>query len=335
MKSSVAVLAFVSLLALPALARAEAVATVAGEPISREDLERSIRPQLIELENNRYEILEQGLDGMISEKLLAKEAKTRGISVEELRRTEIEAKIQQPTDEDAQKLYDQNKAQLGNASFEELKPRIMAYLVNQKSAARQTEFLDGLKKKHETKIMLEPPKVSVDSGGRASRGGDASAPVTIIAFSDYECPFCKRSEEVVTQVMTTYPKDVRYIHRDFPLPFHAHAKDAARGALCAGDQGKFWEMHDKLFKATDLSVENIKKTAGELGLDQAKFDACLASTEHDKQIDADIAAGSDVGVSGTPAFFINGRMISGAQPFEKFKEIIDSEIARSKTASAK
>lgn len=330
MKSIFRFLTLVSLLAVPGFAAAETVATVAGEAISRDELERSLRPQLIEIENNRYDILEQGLEGIIAEKLLAKEAQARSVTVEQLRTTEIEGKIQQPTDEDAQKLFEQNKAQLGNATFDELKPRIMAYLVNQRSSVRQTEFLAELKKKYETKITLEPPKVNIDTAGRASRGGDATAPVTIIAFSDYECPFCKRAEEVVTQVLAAYGKEIRYVHRDFPLPFHANAHEAAQAARCAGDQGKYWEYHDALFKASDLTPESLKKTAGELGLDGAKFDQCLASEAHNDEIEADIAAASDVGVTGTPAFFINGRMISGAQPFEKFKEIIDAEIERSK-----
>jgi protein-disulfide isomerase len=319
----------------PSLARAETVvATVAGDPISMAELEKTVKPQLIEIENNRYDVLEQGLEGMISEKLLAKEAAARGVTVEQLRSTEIEAKIQQPTDDDARQLFEQNKAQLGNAAFDDLKPRIVAYLVNQRSAARQTEFLDELKKKYETKISLEPPKIDVDTAGRASRGGDASAPVTIIAFSDYECPFCKRAENTVAQVMSTYGNQVRYVHRDFPLPFHAHAHEAAQAARCVGDQGKFWEYHDKVFQAQDLSRDNLKKLATEVGADPQKLDQCISSGTHEDEIQADIAAGSDVGVSGTPAFFINGRMLSGAQPFERFKEIIDGEIARRQAAAA-
>jgi len=334
MKSRLGALVFASFLIAPAFAQGDTVATVAGEPISREELERAVRPQLIEIENNRYEVLEQGLDGMISEKLLAKEAAARGVTVEQLRTTEIDGKIQQPTDDDARQLFEQNKAQLGNATFEDLKPRITAYLVNQRSAARQTEYLDELKKKYDTKISLEPPKIEVDTGGRASRGGDANAPVTIIAFSDYECPFCKRAETTVSQVMSTYGNQVRYVHRDFPLPFHAHAHEAAQAARCAGDQGKYWEYHDKLFQAQDLSTDNLKKIGSELGLDQPKLEQCISSGAHDDEINADVAAGSDVGVSGTPAFFINGRMLSGAQPFERFKEIIDGEIARRQAAAA-
>ena len=331
MRISLSSLFFALLLAFPTFVRADTVATVAGDSISRDDVEKRVRPQLIEVENNRYEILEQGVNEAVAEKLLEKEAKSRGVSVSDLRKTEIEAKVPPPSDEDVQKLFDQNKAQLGGQTLDELKPKIQQYLVGQASAAREAAYIEELKKKYPTTVTLEPPKIQVDTAGRESRGGGADAPVTIIAFSDYECRFCKRAEVTVAQVMQTYGNDVRYVHRDFPLPFHAHANEAAQAARCAGDQKKFWEYHDKIFAAADLSTDALKQTASDLSLDRTKFDECLASGKFKAQIDADVAAGSEVGVNGTPAFFINGRMLSGAQPFEKFKETIDAEIARAKT----
>jgi protein-disulfide isomerase len=334
MQAISAALSLILLFAFQTSVRAETVATVAGESISREDVEKRVRPQLIEIENNRYEVLEQGLSEAIAEKLLDKEAKARGVSVEALRKTEIADKVPAPTDEMIQQLYDANKAQLGDQTFEELKPKITEYLAAQGAATREGEFIEELKKKHATTITLAPPKVEVDTAGRASRGGDSTAPVTIVAFSDYECPYCKRAEATVAQVMENYGKEVRYVMRDFPLPFHANAHAAAQAARCAGDQGKYWEYNDKMFQAADLQTSALQQTATDLQLDRTKFDECLSSGKYKAQVDADIAAGSEVGVNGTPAFFINGRMISGAQPFEKFKEIIDAEIARTKTATA-
>jgi protein-disulfide isomerase len=334
MHKSIAAFTLALLLFVPAAARAESVATVAGETISRDDIEKRVRPQLIEIENGRYEVLEQGLNEAIAEKLLEKESKARGMTLDELRKAEVESRVAAPTDEAIQQLYDANKAQLGDQTFEELKPKIAAYLANQAAAARETEFIEELKKKYPTTVTLEPPKIQVDTAGRASRGGGADAPVTIVAFSDYECPYCKRAESTVSQVMSTYGKDVRYVLRDFPLPFHANAHGAAQAARCAGDQEKFWEYHDKMFQASDLQTTALQQVATDLGLDRTKFDECLSSGKYKAQVDADIEAGSEVGVNGTPAFFINGRMLSGAQPFEKFKEVIDVEIARKKPPTA-
>ena len=131
------------------------------------------------------------------------------------------------------------------------------------------------------------------------------------------------------QVLKTYGDKVRFVYRHYPLEFHANARPAAEAAACAAGQGKFWEYHDKVFASADLSETKLKAIAGEIGLDQGKFDECLAKKEFKAQVDEDMAAASAVGVTGTPAFFINGRMLSGAQPFEKFKEIIDEELARS------
>jgi protein-disulfide isomerase len=147
-------------------------------------------------------------------------------------------------------------------------------------------------------------------------------------FSDYECPYCKRGEDVVAQVMSTYGDKIRLVFRDYPLPFHANARPAAEAAKCANAQGKFWEYHDKLFaNQASLGVEDLKRYAGEVGLDQAQFDSCVGERKFQNDVQADLDAGQQVGVDGTPAFFINGRMLSGAQPFEAFKSVIDEELA--------
>jgi len=321
-------LVFVFLLGLPLLAAAEPVAVVAGTPISREDLEKHVKPKLVEIENERYEALSEGLDEMISEQLFEKEAKARNVTVEQLEATEIIGKVPEPTDADIQKVYDENKSQLGGQTLDQVKPRIVEFLKQQKSGERQQAFVEELKAKYKTTVSLKPPVVEVATAGRPERGPE-KAPVTIIAFSDYECPYCKRAHATVEQVMKTYGDKVKLVYRDYPLPFHEHARPAAEAAACANAQGKFWEYHQKLWAASDLSTDKLKAMAGEVGLDQQKFDDCLAKTQFKAVIDKDIADGSSVGVTGTPAFFINGRMLSGAQPFEKFKEVIDQELARS------
>lgn len=161
--------------------------------------------------------------------------------------------------------------------------------------------------------------------------GDATAPVTIVEFSDYQCPFCGRFyEQTLTQLKDEYIKTgkAKLVFRDFPLSFHPEAQKAAEAAECAGKQGKYWEMHDKLFEnQADLSVANEKKWAKELGLNSADFDACLDSGETADEVSADSAAGSSAGVSGTPTFFINGQKVVGAQPFSVIKAAIEAELA--------
>jgi len=302
------------------------VATVDGTPITRAALEAEVKPQLVEIDNQRFEVLSDGLDAMISETLVEKESKARGVTAEALLETEVTAKLATPGDADIQKVYDANKAQLGNATLDQVKDRIVQYLQGQQEAQLQAAFLDSLREKYKTTIALKPPKIEVGDGGAPSRG-PANAPVTIIEFSDYECPFCKRAEPTVEQVVAAYPDKVRLVYRHYPLPFHKDARPAAEASYCANAQGKFWEYHAKLWASSSFDTATLKKIAGEIGLDQAKFDACLDNKEQAAAVDTDIADASAVGVRGTPAFFINGRMISGAQPFEKFKAIIDEELA--------
>ncbi len=327
------ILSSIVLAVLPALAAAEPpVATVAGHPITRTELEAHVKPKLVEIENQRYEAMREGLDELIAAELLKLEAKARGISIDELGKKEVEDKAGEPTDAEIQQVYDDNKEQLGNEPLETVKPRLVEYLKQQKGEMRRQEFLGELRGKYKTTVALQGPVVKVGTGGRPERGGGPKAPVTIIAFSDYECPFCKRASGALEQVLTTYGDKVRLVYRDFPLPFHAHARPAAEAARCAQAQGKFWEYHAKLLASEDLGEDKLKEMAGEVGLDRTKFDECLAKQEFKAAIDQDIADGGSVGVSGTPAFFVNGHMLSGAQPFEKFKEVIDEELARAKSA---
>ncbi len=306
----------------------EVVATVGETSITRGELEKSVKSQLIEVDNQRYEILEDGLNNIVSEKLLSLEAQAQGKSVEEFQKELMQASVEEPSAEIVQKVYDENKEQLGGKPLEEVRGRIVEFLKNQERAKKAQALLASLRAKYPTSIKLSPPVVEVNDGGRESRGGGTDAPIMIIAFSDYECPYCKRGEEVIAEVMAKYGDKVRYVHRDYPLPFHQNARKAAEAARCAGEQGKFWEVHDGLFKADAINDEKITELVTATGIDKAKYDACMTEGRTKTMIDEDMAAGSEVGVSGTPAFFVNGRLLSGAQPIDRFSAIIDAELTK-------
>jgi len=162
--------------------------------------------------------------------------------------------------------------------------------------------------------------------------GDKDAPVTIVEWSDFECPFCTRFyTQTLGQIDEQYIKTgkVKLIYRDFPLGFHANAQKAGEAAECAGEQEKFWEMHDKLFEeGVSGGVDSFKQFAKDLGLDAAKFDECLDSGAMADEVKKDMADGAAVGITGTPGFIINGQLVSGAQPFENFKQVIEAELAK-------
>ena len=169
--------------------------------------------------------------------------------------------------------------------------------------------------------------------------GDEDAPVVVIEFSDFQCPFCRSFwRDTLPRIKSEYidTGKVRFVYRDFPLDFHPGAMPAAQAAECAEEQGKFWEMHDKIFREQDklgagtiqFGVAELKKWAGEIRLNTGKFNSCLDSGKYSAEVENDRKEGQAAGVSGTPGFFINGKSVIGAQPFSVFKSLIDEELAK-------
>lgn len=181
-------------------------------------------------------------------------------------------------------------------------------------------------------VLGEADQVEIEANSVAVKG-KKDAPITIVEFSEYQCPYCARYvEETYTQLMAEYGDQIYYIFHDYPLPFHQHAQQTAVAARCAGEQGKYWEYHDLLFeKNEDWSAKtkieaDLKSYAQSLGLNTNQFSTCLNSDKYDQAIKDDLALGAKVGVSGTPTFFINGTMLVGAQPFASFKRIIEESL---------
>jgi protein-disulfide isomerase len=213
--------------------------------------------------------------------------------------------------------------------FDQVKAELTNFLKERKAEQARKAYVDTLRQAAKVEVLLPPlllPKVEVAAEGPAI--GDQQAPVTIVLFSDFQCPFCGRAEDTVKKVLDTYKGKVRLVFRDYPLPFHERAQKASEAAHCAGDQGKYWQMHDKLFANQQaLSVPDLKSHAKGLGLDVARFDKCLDSGEKAKLVEASKKAGDEAGVNGTPAFFINGHPLTGLREFAEFKSIIDYQLA--------
>ena len=173
----------------------------------------------------------------------------------------------------------------------------------------------------------EPGRVEVSADDDPSIGPD-DAPVQIIEFSDFQCPYCARAVPTIKQVIDEYGDQVRVVFRDFPLNFHANAQKAAEAGECADDQGMFWEMHDRMFEDQGaLDPASLKTLAGDLGMDTDEFSSCLDSGKYADEVQQDFLDGQKAGVTGTPAFYVNGIKLSGAKPFSAFKQVIDQELA--------
>jgi protein-disulfide isomerase len=309
------------------------VAKLGAQAITAAELNTAAKAALMRAEAEQaekvHQIKEQALNGLIDKRLIEAKAKAEGLTPEKLVEREVDAKVPNPPDDEVKTVYDRTKASGRELPpFEQVKPDIVKFLKERNSETAKKAFMDKLRAEAKVVILLPPvmlPKVEVAAVGASK--GPANAPVTIVEFSDYQCPFCSRAEETVKKVMEAYPGKIRVFFRDYPLPFHQQAQKAHEAAQCAGDQNKYWEMHEKLFANQQaLQVPQLKEHAKGLGLDAGKFDKCLDSGDKAKMVQDAKKAGDEVGVNGTPAFFINGRPLSGAVPFEKFKEIIDIEL---------
>ena len=310
------------------------VAVIDGQPITYGDVEKQSGGKLKQAEvkalTDLYDARRGAVDELLTKRLLEDEAKSKGKTLDQWYQTDFLEALPAPSEEELKQLYEQHKNEVGGQSFEQVHERLVQYMKQQKSRERLTGFIDQLKQKHGVQITLAAPnlpRVEVAAKG-PSRGPDNAA-VTIVEFSDFQCPFCGRVYPTVEKLMKDYDGKVRLVFRHFPLSFHANAEKAAEAAACAQDQGKFWQMHDKMFSNQQkLAVDDLKSFAKDLGLDQGKFDKCLDSGEKAALVSADEKDGEQAGVSGTPAFFINGVFINGAVPYEQFKEAVDRELKR-------
>ena len=311
------------------------VARIGGQTITAGELDESVKKDLAQLEQQyqeqRYQLRHQALENMLRKRAFEAKAKQKNMTAEELVTKEIADKIPEPSDEEIRALYERAKAggqQL--PPFDQVKGDIARFIKSQKGQGAIVDYYDGLKKEMGIELLLPPyeaPKVAVDATGPSK--GPANAPVTIVEFSDFECPFCAKAEPTVKALLAKYPDKIKLVYRDFPLPMHSHAPKAAEAAHCAGDQGKYWEMHEKLFaNSQKLEPTDLKAYARDLGIDGAKFDRCLDSNEKASLVEKNKKAGEEAGVSGTPAFFINGRPLSGAQPLDAFTALVDQELKK-------
>ena len=275
-------------------------------------------------ERSVHEVMESTLQKVVRDRLIDDEAKAQGKSREELIQAEVDGKIEPITDESIARFYEENQAQI-RQPLENVAPQIRVHLARQGRDNAYNAFIESLEAKRGVEYNLGPYRIEVADSGEAM--GPASAPVTIVEFSDFQCPYCSRVVPTLKQVEEKYGDKVRVVFRHFPLSFHKEAQKAAEASLCAADQGKFWEMHDLLFEEQRaLQVADLKDKAQRLGLDAAKFEKCLDSNKHYEKVQRDIQDGVLAGVSGTPAMFVNGRFLSGAQPFENLAAVIDEEL---------
>lgn len=310
----------------------EPIARIGQEAIYEDDLLSSVGGSLWQLKNQEYEIRNKALATLVNQRLLEIEAARRGVSVEALLEQMVDRALSPVTAGEIEAYYLAQKDRI-NRPLKDVKPQLEQALVQAKRQQARQSYVDTLKDTIGVTILLARPRAQVAVDPLRLRG-NPDAPVTIVEFSDFQCPYCQSAQTVLKQVLDKYPGKVRLAFRDFPLrQIHPQAQLAAEASRCAAEQGKFWEYHDLLFaNASKLEASSLAAHAGSAKLDVNAFSACVASSRFKAAVEADLQAGLSAGVAGTPAFFINGTLLSGSQPLSAFESIIQSELDSQKSS---
>jgi protein-disulfide isomerase len=321
--------------ASPSLDVPGTVATWDGGELGYTDGTKMAQGQMIQLEaeylTSTYQAAMQSIEQTVLEKLLELEV-TAGkfASQDDLLKKEVEDKVIEPTQSEIEAMYEQFKSRLQGMDLASASPLVREQLLRQKQGERFQVYIEDLKTKYNVKITLpypDLPRQEVSADDDPFLGTDG-APIEIIQFAEFQCPYCGKVGDTMEKLLAEYPGKLKIVYRDFPLGFHDRAIPAAIAANCAGEQDKYWEMHGVLMQnQTKLQDTDLAGFAKEIGVDMATWTTCLKDPAQEAEVNKDMEDASAVGVTGTPAFFINGVLLSGAVPFDQFKSIIDKELA--------
>jgi protein-disulfide isomerase len=307
---------------------AEVLALVNGRKITRREVDERAGIQINGLEGKLYQLRKTALNEAVADALLEDEAQRTGVSIEELKTGGTPATTVAVTDAQVEKVYANQPERFANVDEATAKQQIRVAIENRARRGSYEKLIAGLKSQGRVEILFRPPtplSVNVRSDGPFK--GSPNAPVMLVEFSDYECPACKNTEAMLKQLSEQYGQKVKLVYRHLPLPMHKNAFGAAQAAFCAGEQGKFWEMHDLLFEQSNgLSTDALKGYAASLGLQSAAFNTCLESDASRAAVSADKEEALAAGIRATPTLILNGKVMTGSRSLEEFKALIDLEI---------
>ena len=280
-----------------------------------------------------YDGRKAALDDIIAGLLIEQAAKAKSQTPEQFTQEEMTRRVKPATEADITNFYEANKERMQGRSLEAMSPAIHQFLDQQRGNDARAALVAELRKAGPAlKTILEPPRQKLAIVADDPAQGSERAAITIVEFSDFQCPFCAQAAPTLARIRAVYGDKVRFVWKDFPLTaIHPEAFKAAEAGRCAGEQGKFWNYHDHLFANREaLQIGDLKKYAADLKLDVAKFNACLDSSKYGDRVRQGMSEGTTIGVNSTPATFVNGRLVSGAQPYANFAAVIDEELERAK-----
>ncbi len=304
------------------------VATVDGNEIHLAKVDARIRQELFDREfgddaDSLYEARRMTVDELVDERLLADAAASAGMTTDAYLDSALGA-LPPITDEEVQQVFDKNRDRLpAEATIDEYDSQLRSYIIDQRIAQVFARLREG------SNIQIHVPRNRVEVAASGPGLGPIDAPMVIVAFSDFQCPFCARAAPTLQILHERHPDDLRIVYRHMPLSFHGQARLAAIGAVCADSQGRFWDYHDALFADQNaLERNDLIAHATTLGLDADAFATCLDDPSSAAVVDMDAADAEALGVTGTPTFFVNGLKLTGARPVEHFEAVLVEESTR-------
>jgi protein-disulfide isomerase len=326
---------FLACSSAPAQSPSDVAARIGNRPVTVKELDERWRAadpsDQTETIQKLYDGRRNALEEIVADMLLADAAKARGLSQAAYVESEVTKRVTPVTDAEVAAFYQANIGQMQGRSLEVMGPAITRYLTEEQEKTARAALVTELRKTGPAvRMMMDAPRFEVDLEDSDPSIGNAKAPVTIIEFSDFQCPFCLRVAPTMKKIRATYGDKVRVVWKDFPLTqIHPQAFKAGEAGHCAAEQGKFWEYHDQLFgNQQALMPDDLKKYATTIGLDAERFGSCLDMSKHAEVVRNGVAQGTRLGVNSTPTVFVNGRRVSGAQPYEVFAAVIDEELSR-------
>ena len=334
LKANIPLVLGIFALAISASAQSEndVVVEVGGHKFTLADVELKESSRLLQARNTYYQTQKSAINHFIDEQMLAQKAAAEHITVDEVVKRDITSKVVDPSEEQLKFLYDI----LGtDQSYEKMRPQLLDQYRQQRTAKTRAEYLKTLAS--ETKIVTSflPPGLAVSVNG-APRFGSAQAAVTLVEYADYECPYCQQVYPALKKLEKDYDGKLSVVFKDCPLPMHSHAKKAAEAANCAKEQGKFWEYNNTLFENPNkLEVPQLKDYSKALGLNTTEFDKCLDSGAESAKVEKATEEAQDLGIGGTPSFFINGHFYTGAMKYESLRDVVEQELAASRKNTLK
>jgi protein-disulfide isomerase len=322
----------VSAFSIPAISQdsTDVIAEIGGHPITAGEVAQKENNKLLQARYKYYVAQKDALEQYLDEQVLERQAKKEGVTVDELLKRHVVVSTQEPTEDQLRFYYEGIQT---DESFETARDSIIDTVHQLRVKKARAAYITDLRNEYGVVVELAQPSAHVEAGN-SPRLGPETAPVQIIEYADYQCPYCQKVSPDLIRLRQEFGDQISFIYKDFPLPMHPLAARAAEGARCAGVQGKFWEFHDYLFATKKLDEPAMKAEARVLKLDGDKFDQCLDKQEQFESLKKEAQDGQKLGLSGTPSFFINGHFMSGAIGYAKLRDTVQAEIA-AKNSGAK